>query len=235
MPLQVVLLVLSALYALAENPEMAMDKMSDDELRAFREQKVAELKGRMRDARPEQIADGTIYPRIFFCTIYYTPKESGFTTERGFDATPTTAPGLHGRQYPRDFLLAVKKEGFGRINEAVDRRNYVRWIGDNRYGFADAPLGRRGEVLVPRRSCAISSRNKFLRQHARLKIKSQTVNEETGSDEWFVCDTGPGVHPLQIDLYWGEDEPRGAIGRQRARPRGTWMEYAFEVEVTEKR
>jgi hypothetical protein len=233
-PLQVVLLVLSTVYAFAENPEMAMDKMSDDELRAFREQKVAELKGRVRDAHPEQIADGTIYPRIFFCTIYYTPKESGFTTERGFDATPITAPGLHGRKYPRDFLLAVKKEGFGRINEAVDGRNYVRWIGDNRYGFADAPVGRRGEVLVPRRSCAISSRNKFLRQHTRLKIKSQTVNEETGSDEWFVCDTGPGVHPLQIDLYWGEDEPRGAIGRQRARPRGTWMEYAFEVEVTAK-
>ena len=30
-------------------------------------------------------------------------------------------------------------------------------------------------------------------------------------------------------------KPRGAIGRQRARPRGTWMEYAFEVEVTAKR
>src|SRR6478736_6189358 len=85
---------------------------------------------------------------------------------------------------------------------------------------------------VPRRSCAISSRNKFLHQHTRLRIKSQTVNDETGSDEWLVCDTGPGVHPLQIDLYWGEDEPRGAVGRQRARPRGTWMEYAFEVDVT---
>jgi hypothetical protein len=74
-----------------------------------------------------------------------------------------------------------------------------------------------------------------LHQRTRLRIKSQTVNDETGSDEWLVCDTGPGVHPLQIDLYWGEDEPRGAVGRQRARPRGTWMEYAFEVEVTEER
>jgi len=43
------------------------------------------------------------------------------------------------------------------------------------------------------------------------------------------------VHPLQIDLYWGEDEPHGAIGRQRARPSGTWMEYAFDVEVTARR
>jgi hypothetical protein len=224
-----------AFSAFAENPEMAIDKMTDDELRAFRKQKVAELKHRAYEIGSEQVAGTAIYPRIFFCTIYYTPKESGFTAERGFDVTPIAASGLHGRKYPRDFLLAVKREGFGRIKEPVDGRNYIRWMNDNRYAFADAPVGRRGEVLVPRRSCAISSRNRFLRQHARLKIKSQTVNEETGSDEWFVCDTGAGVHPLQIDLYWGEDEPRGAIGRQRARPRGTWMEYAFEVEVTAKR
>src|SRR5215467_12317429 len=38
------------------------------------------------------------------CTLYYTPKESGFTFERGFDAMPVTKPGLHGRKYPRDFL-----------------------------------------------------------------------------------------------------------------------------------
>ena len=103
----------------------------------------------------------------------------------------------------------VKNEGFGRINARVDGRNYIRWMNGNRYAFAEAPVGRRGEVLVPRRSCAISSRNRFLRQHARLKIKSQTVNEETGSDEWFVCDTGPGVHPLQIDLYGAKMNPAG--------------------------
>src|SRR5207244_6582458 len=28
------------------------------------------------------------------CTLYYTPKESGFTFERGFDATLVTKPGL---------------------------------------------------------------------------------------------------------------------------------------------
>lgn len=222
----------AAPFAIAENPEMAMDKMTDEELRAFRDQKIIELRARRRQFHPEQTAEGTMHSRIFFCTIYYTPKESGFTTERGFDATPITAAGLHGRKYPRDFLLAVKKEGFGRINEPIDGQNYIRWTGDSRYAFADAPVGRRGEVLIPRHSCAISSRNKFLHQHTRLRIKSQTVNDETGSDEWLVCDTGPGVHPLQIDLYWGEDEPRGAVGRQRARPRGTWMEYAFEVDVT---
>ncbi len=55
------------------------------------------------------------------CTLYYTPKESGFTFERGFDATPVTKRGLRGRKYPRDFLRSVKKEGFGRIVTPVER------------------------------------------------------------------------------------------------------------------
>ena len=85
------------------------------------------------------------------------------------------------------------------------------------------------------RSCAISGRNSFLRQHDTITITSPALDAEMGSTEWFVCDTGGGVHPLQIDLYWGEDEPRGAVGRQRARPAGTWLEYVFDVDVTAKR
>ena len=209
--------------------------MSDNQLRAYRKERLAELRSRLARVKPEETADGTLYSGIFFCTIYYTPKESGFTAARGFDTTPTTAAGLKNRMYPRDFLAAVKKEGFGRLLTPVDGRHYVRWVGDGSYAFARAPLGRRGEVLEPRRSCAISGRNPFLRQHETITIKSSAVNGETGKDEWFICDTGGGVHPLQIDLYWGEDEPRGPIGRQRARPAGTWLEYAFEVEVTAKR
>ncbi|MEY2493094.1 MAG: hypothetical protein QOH24_2045 [Verrucomicrobiota bacterium] len=220
-----------AISALAENPDAVTDKMTDEELRTFRDRKVSELRQHAQQLHPKQTPEGTLYPRIFFCTIYYTPKESGFTAERKFDPTRVSAPGLRGRKFPRDFLAAVKKEGFGRIEEPADGHNYIRWIGDGRFAFAEAPLGRHGELLVPRRSCAISSRNKFLRQQTKLIIRSQTVQEEIGSQEWLVCDTGSGVHPLQIDLYWGEDEPRGAVGRQRARPSGTWMEYAFEVEV----
>src|SRR5947199_8225160 len=54
------------------------------------------------------------------CTLYYTPMESGFTSERGFDATPITTSGLHGRTYPRDFRRTVNKDGFGRIVRAVN-------------------------------------------------------------------------------------------------------------------
>ena len=218
----------------AESPDIATDSMSDDELRAYRKQKVAELRERAADVEPEETVDGVRYPGIFFCTVYYTPKESGFTEEKGFDATPTTAPGLKGNMYPRDFLAAVKKEGFGRMVTPVDGLNYMRWAGDGSYAYAKVPLGRRGEVLEPRRSAAISGRNRFLDQHDTIKIKSPLVEAEFGTDEWFICDTGGGVHPLQIDLYWGEDEPRGAVGRQRARPAGTPFEYAFGVEVISK-
>jgi hypothetical protein len=55
------------------------------------------------------------------CTLYFTPKESGFIAERGFDVTLVTRPGLHGRKYPRDFLRAVKKEGFGRLTNPAAR------------------------------------------------------------------------------------------------------------------
>ncbi|HEY2102727.1 MAG TPA: hypothetical protein VGH08_05705 [Chthoniobacterales bacterium] len=224
-----------AVSSLAENPDAITDKMTDEELRIYRDRKISELKQRALQVHPEQATDGTHYSCVFFCTVYYTPKESGFTRAKGFDSMSVSAPGLHGRKFSRDFLAAVKKEGFGRIDEPFDGHNYIRWIGDGRFSFARAPLGRHGELLVPRRSCAVSSRNKLLRRQSKLTIRSETVQQEIGSEQWLVCDTGPGLHPLQIDLYWGEDEPRGAVGRQRARPSGTWMEYAFEVEVIARR
>src|SRR5205814_10311230 len=88
------------------------------------------------------------------CTLYYTPKESGFTFERGFDATPTTKPGLHGRMYPRDFLRSVKKEGFGQISTPVNGKHYISYSGGGSYAFASHPTGG-GGVLVARYSAAI--------------------------------------------------------------------------------
>jgi hypothetical protein len=227
------LLVLSFCAALAE-PEFATDKMSDGELRQFRNQMRTALQRLLETDPTEDSSEGTIY-RIFYCTIYYTPRESGFTAERGFDDTRISAPGLKGRKYPTAFLEAVKREGFGRLAEAVDGRNYLQYIGRGRYQFAKAALGNRGNVLVDRVSCAVSKNNPFLRRGQLVRIDSSTVQEVTGSSEWRVEDTGGGLHPLQIDLYWGEDDPLGAIGRMRARPAGTRLEYAFDVKVLVKR
>jgi hypothetical protein len=225
---------LRAWTAFALPPDAITDSMTDDEIRKYRDEHIAELERRARDVRPRKGAEGATYPRIFFCTLYYTPKESGFTAERGFDATPESAPGLGGRAYPRSFLQAVKKEGFGRLVAPVNGRNYIRYNDHGAYGFAKAPTAANGRVLVPRRSCAVSTKNKYLSRGAKLAIDSETVQLVTGSKDWEVCDTGGGVRPLQIDLYWGEDEPKRPVGRQRARPRSTWMEYAFEVVVTVK-
>src|SRR6266568_7804536 len=75
------------------------------------------------------------------CTLYYTPMESGFTFDRGFDATPVTKRGLHGRRYPRDFLRSVKKEGFGRMITPMNQRHYIRYVGGNSYSYASRPTG----------------------------------------------------------------------------------------------
>jgi hypothetical protein len=222
-------IALSICAGLAE-PEFATDKMSDDELREFRNQMRAELQRLLETAPTEESAEGKVY-RVYYCTIYYTPRESGFTAERGFDDTRISAPGLKARKYPVAFLEAVKREGFGRLIEPVNGREYLQYVGGGRYQFAKAALGNRGNVLVSRRSCAIAKNNRFLRRGQVLRIDSPTVQEVTGSSEWRIEDTGGGLHPLQIDLYWGEDDPLGAVGRMRARPAGTRMEYAFDVKV----
>src|SRR5436189_4784469 len=82
------------------------------------------------------------------CTLYYTPKESGFTFERGFDSTRVTKSGLHGRAYPRDFLRSVMKEGYGRITTPVNGRNYIRYNDGGSYSFSSAPSGGGGTLVA---------------------------------------------------------------------------------------
>jgi hypothetical protein len=229
--LSVLFLTVSTVTA---EPQFATDSMSDNELRAFRNQMRNELQRLLETAPTEETAEGKAY-RVYYCTIYYTPRESGYTAERGFDDSRISAPGLKGRKYPAAFLEAVKREGFGRLSEPINGRAYLQYVGGGRYQFAKAALGNRGNVLVPRVSCAVSKRNPFLRRGQMLRVQSPTVEEVTGSNGWRVEDTGGGLHPLQIDLYWGEDDPLGAVGRMRARPAGTRMEYAFDVKVLVKR
>src|SRR5213083_1850722 len=166
------------------------------------------------------------------CTLYYTPMESGFTSERGFDATPITKPGLHGRTYPRDFLRSVKKEGFGRIVTPVNGRHYIQYNGGGSFGFASHPTGG-GGVLVARFSAAIKSSHSGLRQGVIIETPAPTVRQVFGSTRWKIVDTGGGLRRWQIDCYYGEDEPLGP-GRFMARPRGTTFEYAYSGARIEK-
>ena len=160
------------------------------------------------------------------CTLYYTPKESGFTFEHGFDATRVTKPGLHGRVYPRDFLRSVKKEGFGRIVTPVNGRNYIRYNGGDSYGFSSAPSGG-GGTLVARFSAAAKPQAS-LHRGLVLETPATEVERVFGSTHWKIVDTGGGLRRWQLDCYYGEDEPLGP-GKFMARPRGTTFEYAYST------
>jgi hypothetical protein len=159
------------------------------------------------------------------CTLYYTPKESGFTFARGFDATPVTKPGLHGRTYPRDFLRSVKKEGFGRIVTPVNGRQYICYNDGGSYGFASHPTSG-GGVLMDRYSAAAKLGQSELRRGAVIETQSAAVQKVFGSNRWKIMDTGGGLRRWQMDCYFGEDEPLGP-GKFQGRPRATTFEYAY--------
>ncbi len=145
--------------------------------------------------------------RRFFCTVYYTPLETGFTAERGFDMTPETRSGLGGRKYARSFLKAVKVEGFGRLKEPFEGKGYVKY--DGRWGYHKRILGNRNNTLLPRRSAAVHRRNPLFTKGSSLTILDPNVFGALGTVDWRVDDTGGGLHWWQIDLYWDEDDPLG--------------------------
>lgn len=165
---------------------------------------------------------------IFYCTIYYTPRESGFTEEEGFDMTPATRPGLGGRNYPKDFLRAVRMEGMGKVIEPVNGKQYVAW-GPQRWRYVDHPLGNRNNELVPRRSAAVRMPHPVAKQNAQVTVLSKRIERIFGSVDWRIEDTGGGVKRWQLDLYWGEDDPHSP--EQLGRPKGTPFQYAFGVPV----
>jgi hypothetical protein len=167
---------------------------------------------------------------IYFviCTLFYTPLESGFTAQRGFDVTPVTARGLRGQVYPREFLATVKKEGFGRIAAPVDGLNYIRYNGGGEYRFAAHPTGRGANVLVPRSSAAARKGKYGFAHGAELTVLDDAMNAVFRTARWQIVDTGGALERWQVDLYWGDDEPLGP-GPLAARPRGTTFEYAYSL------
>jgi hypothetical protein len=166
------------------------------------------------------------------CTLYYTPMESGFTAERGFDVALETKPGLRGRKYPREFLQAVKMEGYGRIIAPVNGDRYIRHTGGDSFAFAAKPAGHGGE-LRPRFSAAAHREQPVFGLHVKFVTTENIIREAFGRANWKITDTGGDLRRWQIDLYWGEDEPLGP-GKLLARPRGTEFEYAYTTAKVRK-
>src|SRR5437763_1551239 len=162
------------------------------------------------------------------CTLSYTPMESGFTAQRGFDVTPMAARGLRGQRYPREFLAAVKKEGFGRIVTPVEGLSYIRYNGGGGYRFAAHPSGRGTNILVPRSSAAARKGKYGFADGAEVTTLDDTVSSVFRSARWQIVDTGGALKRWQVDLYWGDDEPLGP-GKLAAHPRGTTFEYSYSL------
>lgn len=141
----------------------------------------------------------------FFCTAYYTPLEAGFKAERGFDLTPTALKGAGKRRYAADFARAVVMEGFGRLASPAGKQKYVAYNGT----LHTRILGNRGNELVPRYSIAVNTKNKMVPSGRRVWVLDSEVYNQFGAALYEVSDTGGGLFRNQIDLYWGEDSPRG--------------------------
>ena len=142
----------------------------------------------------------------FFCTVYYTPKESGFTKARGFDVTPATRSRLGGRKFPNSFIKTVIVEGFGRIKEPTSSgKNYIKYSGT--WGYGSTPLGNRGNSLIDRKSAAVHRYNSLFKKGMPMKVLDPYLYNCFGGTDFETADTGGGLFRSQIDLYWGEDVP----------------------------
>ena len=165
-----------------------------------------------------------------FCTVYYTPRESGFTEAGGFDMTLETRSGLAGRKFPRSFLRATLTEGFGRIATPYKGMHYIKY--DGRWGFAKHSLGNRNNVLKDRISAAVHRRNRLFGKGTRIAVLDSEVANTFGNIHFEAADTGGGLFHSQIDLYWGEDDPRGpGVGIFRPASCDVAVRWIVPVEI----
>lgn len=141
----------------------------------------------------------------FFCTVYYTPREIGFTEERGFNVKPSYIRGLRWKTFPADFVRATRVEGFGRMAEPVGGKPYLAYNGR----FHTRILGNRNNTLLDRESIAVHRRNPLFGKSTRVWILDPELYNQFGAVRFQVGDTGGGLFRSQIDLYWGEDDPLG--------------------------
>ncbi|MFT5470786.1 MAG: hypothetical protein ACI8UO_005917 [Verrucomicrobiales bacterium] len=142
----------------------------------------------------------------FFCTVYYTPRESGFVGANGFDMTPDKR--LRGRVFPKSYVNAVRVEGFGRLAEPTSGgSDYINYEG----GYYKRTLGNRNNTLVDRTSAAVYRRHPLLGKGTPLRTFDPFIYNCFGGSNFECADTGGGLAHAQIDLYWGEDDPLDAL------------------------
>lgn len=175
-----------------------------------------------------------VYRNEFRCTVYYTPREAGFTAARGFNVTPVPI-SIEGTTHncKSDFIEAIKTEGIGRLENPVTVRrkqggrnvdvtlNYVKTDNVGRtFAALPFPVGQANIPLVPKVSCAVSRSPRVIPFKATIRVVDDYIYSKFENSIFQVHDTG-GLDQYQIDLYWGEDDPRAPGRRGILRPLGT--------------
>jgi hypothetical protein len=146
----------------------------------------------------------------FFCTVYYLPRESGFTAARGFDMQPSTR--VPGHTLPKSFANAVKMEGTGKLATPTPAgKTYITYQGE----YRQRSLGNRNNTLYPRKSAAVHLRNPLFRHGTPLRVLDPAIYRNFGATDFSTGDTGGGLFRSQIDLYWGEDDPLSPLETYR--------------------
>jgi 3D (Asp-Asp-Asp) domain-containing protein len=113
--------------------------------------------------------------------------------------------GSGGRKFAADFVRSVIMEGFGRLAEPVGDKPYLAYNGR----FHSRILGNRNNELVPRYSIAVNTKNPLMPSGRKVWVLDPELYNQFGAALHEVHDTGGGLFRNQIDLYWGEDNPRG--------------------------
>jgi hypothetical protein len=143
----------------------------------------------------------------FFCTVYYTPQESGFVARRGFNVSTDGRRQLGSRKFPKDFLRSVVMEGYGRLATPQGTRDYVKY--DGSWGYGTRSLGNRNNTLIDRDSAAVHRSHPLMGKGTRLLVLDPEIYNTFGGMRFEAADTGGGLFRSQIDLFWGEDDPLG--------------------------
>jgi hypothetical protein len=164
----------------------------------------------------------------YSCTVYYTPKESGFSEKAGFDMTLQTLPSFPDRTFSADFLKAARMEGSGRLDRSINGKKYLAYIGS--WTLLERPLGNRNNPLEPMRSVAISRGGGTWKRGDWLLIRSESLPGRFRNSVWRADDIGDGVGGKQLDLYCGEDNPSGP-GENLFRPATKNIGRVREVSV----
>ncbi len=161
----------------------------------------------------------------FFCTVYYVPRESGFTEARGFD---TRVERLGRRRIARDFRRAVRMEGTGRLlDPGPGGQRYLSYLGK----YRNDVIGNRNNPLLARRSAAVHRRNPLFHHGSRMQVLDPVVFQNFGASRFVTADTGGGLFPAQIDLFWGEDDPLGPLEIHRPASCGFGVRWIVPVLI----